>query len=98
MEQGDRDYKVYVDAATFEVINRPSLPEDDVQNGASVGADYETFIDGRYPGAVIVGRDDDDGMVEIEIMHDNVKKEVKFRGGEWVRTEWRPRCPTTLRR
>lgn len=93
MEQGDRDYKVYVDAATFEVINRPSLPEDDVQGGASVGADYETFIDGRYPGAVIVGRDDDDGMVEIEIMHDNVKKEVKFRGGEWVRTEWEAPLP-----
>ena len=96
MEQGDRDYKVYVDAATFGVINRPSLPEDDVQGGASVGSDYETFINDRYPGAVIVGRDDDDGMVEIEILHDDVKKEVKFLGGEWVRTEWEAPLPDDI--
>lgn len=96
LEQGDRDYKVYIDAATNTVINRPSLPEDDVQGGASVGTDYETFINNKYPGAVIIERDDDDGMVEIEIIHNDVKKEVKFRGGEWVRTEWEAPLPDEI--
>lgn len=96
LEQNDRDYKVFVDAATYTVVNRPSLPEDEVQGGTSVGSDYETFINEKYAGAVIVERDDDDGMVEIEIIHDNVKKEVKFRGGEWVRTEWEAPLPDEI--
>lgn len=98
MEQGDREYKVYVDAATFDVINRPSLPEDGMQGGTSVGTDYETFINDSYPGAVIVGRDDDNGVVEIEIMHDLMRKEVKFRGAEWICTEWETPLPDNIAR
>lgn len=97
LELGDRDYKVFVDAKTNQVVQRPTLPEDEIAGGVSVGADYEKFISEKYAGAVIVERDDDDGMVEIEIMHDKVKKEVKFRGGEWVRTEWEAPLPDDIK-
>lgn len=95
--QNDRDYKVFIDANTFQVIQRPTLPEDEIQGGVSVGADYELFINEKYAGAMIVERDDDDGMVEIEIIHDSVKKEVKFRAGEWVRTEWEAPLPDNIK-
>lgn len=94
--RGDRDYKVFVEAETYQVIQRPSLPEDNIQGGVSVGSDYEKFIHEKYAGAVITGRDDDDGLVEIEIMHDKVKKGVSFRRGEWVCTEWEAPLPDDI--
>ena len=54
-----------------------------------VDEDLARFIADRYPGAVVVDRDHDDGYVVLDIRHDGVEKEVRFNGrGEWVGTSW----------
>lgn len=47
------------------------------------------FIQSRYPGAVVLEREYDDGFYEVEIRHDGRVKDVFFNGRkEWVKTEW----------
>lgn len=49
----------------------------------------ESFINDRYPGAVIVDSEYDDGEIEVEIIHDGRGKDVYFNKiNEWLRTEW----------
>ena len=87
----DDDYKIYVRADGVE--ERPELGGGQTGGGGvPVESDVETFINQRYPGAVILERDYDDGYLEIDIRHDGVEKEVLFNGrNEWVRTEWEMR-------
>ena len=43
----------------------------------------------KYPGARIVEYDYDDGMLEVEIIHDRREKSVCFNGAKaWVKTTW----------
>lgn len=52
----------------------------------------EDFIRSRYEGAIILERDYEDGMTEIEIYHDSREKDVLFdRSGNWTRTSWEVR-------
>lgn len=47
------------------------------------------FIETRYPGARIVEVDWENGLMEVDIVHENRGKEVLFTsGGEWVSTSW----------
>ena len=49
----------------------------------------ESFINARYPGAVIVDSEYDDGEIEVEIIHNGRGKDVYFSSNnEWLRTEW----------
>lgn len=57
--------------------------------GAAVGTSIEEFIAARYPGAVILEKDNDDGYLEVDIRHEGVEKELLFNGaGAWVRSSW----------
>ena len=60
------------------------------QGGSEPSPDeVAAFITQQYPGARIVGRDYDDGLLEVEILHENILKELLFNGRrEWLRTEW----------
>ena len=84
---GRREVQLCLDEAG-QVIERPeppvgSVPVDDGQ---------AQFIADRYPDAVTIDRDYDDGYVVIEIRHEGVEKEVRFNGqGEWVDTSWEMR-------
>ncbi len=91
----DRDLYVRADG----VEERPELGGGTQGGGVPVGTEVETFIEQRYPGAVILERDYDDGYLEVEIRHDGLEKDVKFNGrNEWVRTEWETRTlPDTVR-
>lgn len=61
----------------------------DTGNGQLVNAAVSEFISTKYPGARIVEYDYDDGLLEVEIRHENRDKDVYFNGRtEWVRTEW----------
>mgnify|MGYP001777850997 CR=1 FL=1 len=82
----DDDIDVYI-SITGEILSgRPSLGQ---SGGVAVNNDIEAFIADKYPGAVIVGKDNDDGYLEIEIRHDGLEKEVIFNGRlEWVCTKW----------
>ncbi len=62
----------------------------DPGNGGMVAGDKESFIQEKYPGATIREYDyDDDGLIEVEIIHDGHEKDVYFNGaGGWVMTRW----------
>lgn len=78
---------VYVDQSGL-LAGRPEL--DPGQGGSEPSLDeVAAFIAQQYPGARIVGRDYDDGLLEVEILHENILKELLFNGRrEWLRTEW----------
>ena len=82
----DDDIEVYI-SITGEILSgRPSFGN---SGGAAVNNDIEAFIADKYPGAVILEKDNDDGYIEVEIRHDGIEKEVIFNGRyEWIRTKW----------
>ena len=60
--------------------------------GGSVSTEVDAFIQSKYPGAVILEKDTDDGYLEVEIRHEGREKELLFNGaGEWLRTLWEVR-------
>ena len=80
------EVNVYVDDTG--IIERPVIDMGQT-GGLPSGGDVASFIEKKYPGARILERDYDDGFLEVEILHDGTKKELKFNGcDEWVRTEW----------
>ena len=66
---------VYVDDTG--IIERPVIDMGQT-GGLPSGGDVESFIEKKYPGARILERDYDDGFLEVEILHDGTKKELKF--------------------
>ena len=83
----DDDQKVYI-SETGDFIEKPALGGGDGQ-GVPVESEIGEWIAQKYTGAVIVGRDYDDGFLEIEFMHENIKKTAYFNGsGSWVYSEW----------
>lgn len=83
----DDDIEVYISIDGEILPGRPSLGTSG--GGAAVNSDIEAFIAERYPGATIIEKDNDDGYIEVEILHDGLEKEVVFNGrNEWIRTEW----------
>ena len=90
LEQGDREHKVYMDAAGNE-IQRPvsDIPTD---GGDSQGTlkGIENVLNEKYPGYRITDRDYDDGLIEIEIRHDGKEKDVYFTHSDetWVYTNY----------
>lgn len=58
-------------------------------NGQMVNVEISSFVHQKYPGARIVEYDYDDGLLEVEIFHEYLEKEVYFNGrNQWVYTEW----------
>lgn len=54
-----------------------------------VGDSVQKLLDARYPEAVVVSKEYDDGYLEVTVRHEGTLKEVLFNGrGAWVRTEW----------
>ena len=75
----DDETDVYISAdGTF--IDRP--PDPDISGGEGgkvpVAEDLLTFIEQKYSGAVVVGKEYDDGLLEIKIKHDglNIPEDV----------------------
>lgn len=56
----------------------------------SLGNKVKAFVEAEYPGATIRKSEyDENGLFEVEIVHQNVVKEVYFNSsGEWVYSEW----------
>lgn len=86
----DDDIEVYVDETG--IINRPQNGSGDGSSNVPVEDDIQSFIDQKYPGAVILEKDYDHGYLEIDILHDGMEKEIKFNGqNQWISTEWEVR-------
>lgn len=83
----DDDIKLYIDNQGT-VIERP-VSGNGSANDVTVNEEIKVFINGRYPGAIVIDRDYDDGYLEIDIMHENIEKELRFNGkNEWIDATW----------
>lgn len=89
IERGDREKKIYLDEAGEE-ISRPSTGDVNIGGGdVTVDSGLEAVLNEKYPDAVVVERDYDDGRIEIEIRHDGREKEVFFNfKEEWLYTTY----------
>ncbi len=84
--QGDIKVRISPDGAiSLQTSDIPTNPN----SGTATTAGVDAFIQQKYPGATIVKRDYDDGLLEVDIIHENLKKEVCFnRQGNWVYSNW----------
>lgn len=55
-----------------------------------VNNDIRNFIEQKYEGArILYAEQEFNGEIDVEIIHDNTKKEVKFnRKNNWISTTW----------
>ena len=56
----------------------------------AINNEIRNFIEQKYEGATILYAEKDfNGEIDVEIIHDNIKKEVKFnRKNKWINTSW----------
>ena len=67
-----------------------SCNDDDNSHAIELSDTVKSFIETKYPGAVITETEwAGKGLIEVDITHDAKRKEVYFTSAdEWVRTEW----------
>ena len=90
----DDDVKIYIDENGNLLDQRPDIGNgNEGQGGIPVENDIKTFIETNYPGAIILEKDYDHGLLEVEIRHEGKEKEIRFNGkNEWVKSEWEVRA------
>lgn len=58
-------------------------------SGNMVDAAIKALIENKYAGAVILEREYEHGLLEVDILHGGIVKEVCFDGrNEWIKTTW----------
>ena len=89
LESRNGDVKVNITPDGTLTVVRPGSGNSGTGNGSTLDVTAAEFIANKYPGAVVLEKDYDDGFLEVEIWHENSEKEVCFNGaGEWVCTQW----------
>ena len=89
LESVNGDVKVDITPDGTLTVVEPSSGKPGQGNGQLVNAAVTEFISTKYPGARILEYDYDDGLLEVEIWHENREKKAYFNGrNEWVYTEW----------
>ena len=60
------------------------------EENIALNNDIRNFIEQKYEGATILYAEKDfNGEIDVEIIHNNIKKEVKFnRKNSWINTTW----------
>mgnify|MGYP003306889111 FL=1 len=60
------------------------------EDNIAVNNEIRDFIEQKYEGAQILYAEKEfNGEIDVEIIHDNIKKDVKFnRRNEWISTSW----------
>lgn len=60
------------------------------EENIAINNDIRNFIEQKYEGATILYAEKDfNGEIDVEIIHNNIKKEVKFnRKNQWINTSW----------
>lgn len=60
----------------------------DNPGGAGVNQTIQAHIEVHYPGAIILDKDENDGLTEVEILYENTVLELFFNGSnQWVKSE-----------
>ena len=62
----------------------------DEKENITLNNTIKEFIEQKYAGArILYAEQDFNGDIEVEIIHDNIRKEVKFnRNNKWINTIW----------
>lgn len=83
--------KIYTLLLVLSAWSLQSCDNDDDEHLPNLlTATMETFINEKYVGAKITEVDmNDQGFVEVDIIHDKISKEVLFeKNGDWISTSW----------
>lgn len=89
VEQGKQEFDLYYaeDGTLIKAVE--DTDNDDEHRPTSIPEALKTVIDTRYPGAVILDMDTEKGIIEIDIRHEKISKEVHFNSqNEWLYTSW----------
>lgn len=91
VESGERDIDLYYTSSGILIKdqtdpgatdNNPYLPE-------QTPTDIESMVKEMYPNAIIIETDRDNGNIEVDIIDQNIGKEVVFNSAnEWIYTSW----------
>ena len=88
VEQGEQEFDLYY---TEDGILLKAVPDDDNDNfqPTVVPQTITDAINEMYPGATILEFDSEKTGFEVDILHNNIYKDVYFNtGNEWLYTEW----------
>lgn len=88
VEQGEQEFDLYY---TEDGILLKAIPDDDNDNfqPTVVPQTITDAINEMYPGATILEFDSEKTGFEVDILHNNIYKDVYFNtGNEWLYTEW----------
>ena len=88
VEQGEQEFDLYY---TEDGILLKAIPDDDNDNfqPTVVPQAITDAINEMYPGATILEFDSEKTGFEVDILHNNIYKDVYFNtGNEWLYTEW----------
>lgn len=90
LERGDSEIKIKIDA-NGNIIegNNTNTSNNDTTGPSTTPSDIETFIKNKYTNANIIEIDTDNGMIEVDIIHENTEKNVYFNlQKQWLYTSW----------
>lgn len=88
VEQGEQEFNLYY---TEDGILLKAVPDDDNDNfqPTVVPQAITDAINEMYPGATVLEFDSEKTGFEVDILHNNIYKDVYFNtGNEWLYTEW----------
>lgn len=88
VEQGEQEFDLYY---TEDGILLKAVPDDDNDNFQPTVVPQAIIdaINEMYPGATILEFDSEKTGFEVDILHNNIYKDVYFNtGNEWLYTEW----------
>lgn len=88
VEQGEQEFDLYY---TEDGILLKAIPDDDNDNfqPTVVPQAITDAINEMYPGATVLEFDSEKTGFEVDILHNNIYKDVYFNtGNEWLYTEW----------
>lgn len=88
VEKGETDIDLYY-AEDGQLIKEVTEGTGEPHYPTEVTKAINDFINEKYAGAVILEYDNEKYGVEVDILHNNIYKDVYFNtSGEWMRTEW----------
>lgn len=89
VEKGEADIDLYYTADGTLIKEKADGGDDDFHKPLVIKEALVSFIEEKYPGAKILEFDEEKNGVEVDIIHNNISKDVYFDAtGAWVRTAW----------
>ena len=90
VESGETEYDLYYSSNGILIKDQPDQGgNDNPYLPEQTPTDIESKVKEMYPNAVIIETDRDNGNIEVDIIDQNIGKEVVFNSAnEWIYTSW----------